>query len=54
MAKFIKFKMCECDLLTRDFIGLQSFGYISGMDIKILSSYQSEILEVIGKSPSLL
>lgn len=30
------------------------FGYISGMDIKIVPSYQGEILEVIGKSPSLI
>ncbi|ERS97710.1 hypothetical protein HMPREF1624_05881 [Sporothrix schenckii ATCC 58251] len=39
---------------TDDDQGLYRFGYISDMDIKIVSSYQSEILEVIGKSPSLL
>ncbi|KIH90104.1 hypothetical protein SPBR_00198 [Sporothrix brasiliensis 5110] len=39
---------------TDDDQGLYRFGYISNMDIKIISSYQSEILEVIGKSPSLL
>ncbi|CAK7268905.1 hypothetical protein SEPCBS119000_003301 [Sporothrix epigloea] len=33
---------------------LYRFGYISGMDIKIVPSYQGEILEVIGKSPSLI
>ncbi|EPE08681.1 hypothetical protein F503_04268 [Ophiostoma piceae UAMH 11346] len=33
---------------------LYRFGYISNLDIKILPSYQAEILEVLGKSPSLL